>query len=91
MKRIISIILTLILLWAGLMFVDYLRAYQKENDLIITLSKEEKDEYTQKNGLGYSVRLYNYDSNNMTDGEIMKEFRIFDIVVNKQVAKVNNR
>ena len=91
MKKIISLITTLLLIWGILVFVDYIRSYQGEEKLIITLKEESSDEYLYRKGLGYSIKKYNYNRNNLEDGQILKEFKIFDFVVSKEIVKVNNR
>lgn len=89
MKKIISLITSLLLLWGLLVFVDFVRAYQGDEKLLITLNNETTSEYSYKEGLGYSVKKYNYNRNNLRDGQVLKEFRIFDFVISKEVAKVN--
>ena len=91
MKKIISLITTLLLIWGVLVFIDYVKAYQNDNDLLITFKTENTSEYSLKEGLGYSVKKYNYNHNNLKDGQVLKEFRIFDFVISKEVAKVNYR
>lgn len=90
MKKIISFITSLALLWGLLMFVDYVRAYQHDEKLLITLNTENTTEYSLKEGLGYSVKKYNYNKNNLKDGQVLKEFAIFGMTVSKEIAKVNN-
>lgn len=89
MKKIISLITTLALLWGILMFVDFLRAYQGNDDLLITFDSKTTSEYSLKEGLGYSVKKYKYNKDSVKDGQVLKEFLIFDYVVSKEVAKVN--
>jgi len=89
MKKIVSIITTLLLIWGILMFVDYLRGYQNESKFLINLNVEVTEEYTKREGLGYSVKLYNYDASKLVGGEVLKEFAIFGFVVSKEVAVVN--
>ena len=88
MKKIISLITTLLLIWGILVFVDFVRAYQGNEDLLITLNNKKTSEYTLKEGLGYSVKKYNYNQNNLKDGQVLKEFSIFDFVISKEIAKV---
>lgn len=90
MKKITSIITIFFLLWGILIFVDYLRAYQGDKNLLITLDSEETKDYQWEMGLGYSVKRYKYDKNNVKNDQVLKEFKIFDFVVNKEVAKVNH-
>lgn len=89
MKKILSFITTLMLLWGILIFVDYIRAYQGEEKLLIGIDMEVTDEYTLREGLGYSVKKYNYDRNKLTDGQVLKEFSIFDFVISKEIARVS--
>lgn len=89
MKKIVSVITTIMLLWGILVFVDYVRAYQGEEKLLISIDMEITDEYTLREGLGYSVKKYNYDRNNLTDGQVLKEFSIFNFVISKEIARIN--
>ena len=89
MKKIISFLTTIALLWGILMFVDYVRAYQNEDNLLISLDTKTTSEYTLKEGLGYSVKKYNYNKNNLKDGQVLREFKIFNFVVSKEIARVN--
>ncbi len=89
MKKIISILTTFLLIWGIWLFVDYVKGYLNEGELLITIKSDENDEYRKQCGLGYCVKLYNYDSNNVADGQVLKEFTVFDITVSKEIAKVN--
>lgn len=89
MKKIISLITTLLLLWGILVFVDYIRAYQGNGSLLITLNEESNNEYSLKEGLGYSVKKYNYNKNSLKDGQVLKEFKIFDFAISREIAKIN--
>lgn len=93
MKKVIriifSILTTLIFLWGVLLVVDYVKGYVNEEKLIITLNEEKNDKYTKREGLGYTIVLHNYNSNNVKNGQVLKEFKIFGFVVNKEVAIVN--
>lgn len=90
MKKLISIITVLLLIWGILMFVDYMKGYVNEEKFLLTIDLEVTEEYTKRSGLGYYVKLYNYDDKKVTNGQILKEFAIFNFVVSKQVAVVNN-
>ena len=89
MKKIISLLTTIALIWGILMFIDYVRAYQNDEKLLISLNSETTSEYTLKEGLGYSIKKYNYNKNNLKDGQVLKEFKIFDFVVSKEIARIN--
>ena len=89
MKKIISLLITLALLCGILMFVDYVRAYQNDEKLLISLNTETTNEYSLKEGLGYSIKKYNYNKNNLKDGQVLKEFKIFNFVVSKEIVRVN--
>ena len=88
MKKVMSMFMTIFIIWAVLMLVDYKRAYLDEGKLLIMLNLNITDEYTERTGLGYSVKLYDYDPDNMKHGQVMKEFKIFNIVVSEEVAHV---
>ena len=85
MKKIISVLTSLLLIWAIWMFVDYVRAYQNEDNLLVTFDMEVTREYTKKSGLGYHVKFYDYDINDVEEGQVIKEFAILNFVVSKEV------
>ena len=89
MKKVISILTTLLLIWGVWLFVDYIKGYQNEGKLLIDIKTETADKYTKRCGLGYCVKLYDYNPKNLKNGQVLKEFTIFDIVVSKEIAKVN--
>ena len=85
MKKIISVLTSLLLIWAIWMFVDYVRAYQNEDNLLVTFDMEVTREYTKKSGLGSQVKFYDYDINDVEEGQVIKEFAILNFVVSKEV------
>lgn len=90
MKTFLSILSTLVLLWGVMMFYDYNKTYKKNTDkFLITIDIENNADYTRTKGLGYSVTKYSYDKNNLHDGQILKDFKIFGFVVSKEVVVLN--
>ena len=88
MKKVLSIITTIIFLWAILMAVDYFKGYSNEEKFLVNMSTEVTGEYTKYNGLGYTAIYYNYDRKNVHSGEVLKEFKILGLTVSKEIAVV---
>lgn len=88
MGKIISIISTIIFVWAIFVGVEYLRSYQGDEKLLLTLNTETTKEYTKRTGLGFSIVEYDIPRNEIKNGTILKEFYIFNFRVGKTIAVV---
>lgn len=85
MKKLLSLFFIAIVFWTVLVLIDYTRAYVNNEKMLITINIDVQDEYTKREGLGYSIIKYDYDKNNVKEGQPVKEFRIFGYVISKEI------
>ena len=88
MGKIISIISTIIFVWAIFVGVEYFRSYQGDEKLLLTLNTETTEKYTKRTGLGFSIIEYDIPRDEIENGTILKEFYIFNFIVGKTFAIV---
>ncbi len=89
MKRILSVIATLIFIWVIYVAVEYVRCYQNGGTPFLGYVETEGDAVT-KGGLGFHYITYSYDEKEKKDGDVLKEFYLFKWRLAKEIVVIIN-